>query len=230
MADAHGSGPCVRKDVGVQLPPCPRAIEASGRVRSRLRADLVGQMREIPTGDNHPGTPPQIGIDRIGPVTHLAKHRLPRSPRRHCFRSDSTPSCSSTANSSQYCLNEQIRSPRNSATVTPLIVIRRPVGSMNTPPARANLPEWVRRTVHSAHAWSPPTSSGATSSSMSEKGGVAAFELGGRGGRKGGRPCRHIIGVRPPRSQRYHLRCSPKAREPAWPLERRSRSCGLLSD
>src|SRR3954453_6215732 len=23
MADAHGSGPCVRKDVGVQLPPCP---------------------------------------------------------------------------------------------------------------------------------------------------------------------------------------------------------------
>jgi hypothetical protein len=25
MADAHGSGPCVRKDVGVQLPPCPRS-------------------------------------------------------------------------------------------------------------------------------------------------------------------------------------------------------------
>src|SRR6266536_4858816 len=24
MADAHGSGPCVRKDVGVQLPPSPR--------------------------------------------------------------------------------------------------------------------------------------------------------------------------------------------------------------
>src|SRR5687767_3235136 len=24
MADAHGSGPCVRKDVGVQLPPCAR--------------------------------------------------------------------------------------------------------------------------------------------------------------------------------------------------------------
>ncbi len=23
MADAHGSGPCVREDVGVQLPPCP---------------------------------------------------------------------------------------------------------------------------------------------------------------------------------------------------------------
>src|SRR5690349_4006094 len=43
MADAHGSGPCVRKDVGVQLPPCPRAIEASGRVRSRLQADSVRQ-------------------------------------------------------------------------------------------------------------------------------------------------------------------------------------------
>src|SRR5690348_2721096 len=26
MADAHGSGPCVRKDVGVQLPPCPPNI------------------------------------------------------------------------------------------------------------------------------------------------------------------------------------------------------------
>ncbi len=26
MADAHGSGPCVRKDVGVQLPPCPPAV------------------------------------------------------------------------------------------------------------------------------------------------------------------------------------------------------------
>ena len=24
MADAHGSGPCVRKDVGVQLPPRPQ--------------------------------------------------------------------------------------------------------------------------------------------------------------------------------------------------------------
>src|SRR5690349_5051208 len=28
MADAHGSGPCVRKDVGVQLPPCPLRTSA----------------------------------------------------------------------------------------------------------------------------------------------------------------------------------------------------------
>jgi hypothetical protein len=28
MADAHGSGPCVRKDVGVQLPPCPPVARA----------------------------------------------------------------------------------------------------------------------------------------------------------------------------------------------------------
>jgi hypothetical protein len=30
MADAHGSGPCVRKDVRVQLPPRPRATHARG--------------------------------------------------------------------------------------------------------------------------------------------------------------------------------------------------------
>jgi hypothetical protein len=31
MADAHGSGPCVRKDVGVQLPPCPlKVVHESG--------------------------------------------------------------------------------------------------------------------------------------------------------------------------------------------------------
>src|SRR4051812_2064151 len=32
MADAHGSGPCVRKDVGVQLPPCPPEERAPGSV------------------------------------------------------------------------------------------------------------------------------------------------------------------------------------------------------
>src|SRR3954452_15529135 len=30
MADAHGSGPCVRKDVGVQLPPRPPCSVAFG--------------------------------------------------------------------------------------------------------------------------------------------------------------------------------------------------------
>jgi hypothetical protein len=32
MADAHGSGPCVRKDVGVQLPPCPPQVVIKGPV------------------------------------------------------------------------------------------------------------------------------------------------------------------------------------------------------
>jgi hypothetical protein len=32
MADAHGSGPCVRKDVGVQLPPCPLSWDADTSV------------------------------------------------------------------------------------------------------------------------------------------------------------------------------------------------------
>src|SRR5450631_1193006 len=31
MADAHGSGPCVRKDVGVQLPPCPLWLRQTSR-------------------------------------------------------------------------------------------------------------------------------------------------------------------------------------------------------
>src|SRR5690242_20184250 len=37
MADAHGSGPCVRKDVGVQLPPRPPASTRIivGRAASR---------------------------------------------------------------------------------------------------------------------------------------------------------------------------------------------------
>src|SRR3712207_1455351 len=41
MADAHGSGPCVRKDVGVQLPPCPPARRAgpSGPARRRQGSD-----------------------------------------------------------------------------------------------------------------------------------------------------------------------------------------------
>src|SRR4030095_1289462 len=39
MADAHGSGPCVRKDVGVQLPPCP-PIKVVGERQDRLREPL----------------------------------------------------------------------------------------------------------------------------------------------------------------------------------------------
>src|SRR5213078_4353865 len=46
MADAHGSGPCVRKDVGVQLPPCPHTIlgntpDRPRRGDARVRVDGV---------------------------------------------------------------------------------------------------------------------------------------------------------------------------------------------
>src|SRR5688572_18480167 len=39
MADAHGSGPCARKGVGVQLPPSPPGDlgSAPGRARTALR-------------------------------------------------------------------------------------------------------------------------------------------------------------------------------------------------
>ena len=45
MADAHGSGPCVRKDVGVQLPPSP--LECGGPVfaESANRGPLVILLR-----------------------------------------------------------------------------------------------------------------------------------------------------------------------------------------
>jgi len=42
MADAHGSGPCVRKDVGVQLPPCPPQ-------RPRKRWPAAPKIATLPT-------------------------------------------------------------------------------------------------------------------------------------------------------------------------------------
>src|SRR5512132_1399256 len=43
MADAHGSGPCVRKDVGVQLPPCPPSSNGT----RRRRVPLPGPGRDV---------------------------------------------------------------------------------------------------------------------------------------------------------------------------------------
>src|SRR5262249_31322928 len=63
----------------------------------------------------------------------------------------STPRCSSTVNSSQYWRNEQIRFSRNPATVTPLIVIRSPVGG-TTASRSSRSPVCVIATRHSAHA------------------------------------------------------------------------------
>ncbi len=54
MADAHGSGPCVRKDVGVQLPPCPRE---SSLARSEAKLPPGGAFSLCHPGGRPPGTP-----------------------------------------------------------------------------------------------------------------------------------------------------------------------------
>ncbi len=54
MADAHGSGPCVRKDVGVQLPPCPRE---SSLARSEAELPSRGAFSLCHPGGQPPGTP-----------------------------------------------------------------------------------------------------------------------------------------------------------------------------
>ena len=65
-----------------------------------------------------------IATPRVGCLHHPGTAELlPSCPVR-------TPSCSSTENSSQYWRSEQIRSPWNSAIVTPCKVTRMPVGSM----------------------------------------------------------------------------------------------------
>src|SRR4051794_21688572 len=52
MADAHGSGPCVRKDVRVQLPPRPPCSEA----RPLARPGLFPFSSSLP-GGRAPRTP-----------------------------------------------------------------------------------------------------------------------------------------------------------------------------
>src|SRR3954454_15714505 len=50
MADAHGSGPCVRKDVGVQLPPRPPSIKVAGGSGGRVCGGPVSGTFELPAG------------------------------------------------------------------------------------------------------------------------------------------------------------------------------------
>src|SRR3954453_20817616 len=73
MADAHGSGPCVRKDVGVQLPPCP--LDPGGSPGLSPGVDLPPDRGErlrgatVPgVGDPHasPPTPSRGGAARPG--------------------------------------------------------------------------------------------------------------------------------------------------------------------
>ena len=47
MADAHGSGPCVRKDVGVQLPPRPLLFVGQARAGLALPASRAARCAQI---------------------------------------------------------------------------------------------------------------------------------------------------------------------------------------
>ena len=53
MADAHGSGPCVRKDVGVQLPPCPLFVISEDITAGDSPATECGRQR-IPSRGSKP--------------------------------------------------------------------------------------------------------------------------------------------------------------------------------
>ena len=66
MADAHGSGPCVRKDVGVQLPPRPptQIHGCPSRVSTRPRAASAGAGE--PAGTRR--RPFVVTLPRSGPL------------------------------------------------------------------------------------------------------------------------------------------------------------------
>jgi hypothetical protein len=80
MADAHGSGPCVRKDVGVQLPPCPPARRA-GPFRGPARRLSGKSPRD---SRQRPAAPPQggaAGLLRPWPVMRRKDPPPATSPR-----------------------------------------------------------------------------------------------------------------------------------------------------
>ena len=68
MADAHGSGPCVRKDVGVQLPPCPPRSQderpESGDVR---RSRAFGPRRPVAASRTVRAVSGRTGSWSVGP-------------------------------------------------------------------------------------------------------------------------------------------------------------------
>jgi hypothetical protein len=77
MADAHGSGPCVLTDVGVQLPPRPRVI-AFPCFAGMLRRG--GITRHADRGGRAPPKPPTVRSVRLGDVARPGG-RAPRIPR-----------------------------------------------------------------------------------------------------------------------------------------------------
>src|SRR3954453_13895244 len=99
MADAHGSGPCVRKDVGVQLPPCPPNPEgfptSSGRCDRHPHERAGSHSPRPPTACNHPlGGPPRqlLPIPRIpGPTSPCLPDWTPPAAPPPCSPGSARP-------------------------------------------------------------------------------------------------------------------------------------------
>ena len=165
----------------------------------RALHDLVGRTavvyawtRERPICGSSPSARPR-GPDRIG---HGREGRWGRRPGASV--AEHAELLEDVASSSQYWRSAQIRSPRNSATVTPCSVTRMPGRLDRRRAPSSSGPEWVMVTLHSAQAWSPPTSSGTTSSAgrRTRRRGVELVEqLGQRRHRQRRRPRVHVVGV-----------------------------------
>ena len=73
MADAHGSGPCVREDVRVQLPPRPHSVASSPATKAQETARGLLSRRSLPS----PGarSPASFSEGGCAPPPHLADGR-----------------------------------------------------------------------------------------------------------------------------------------------------------
>ena len=102
MADAHGSGPCARKGVGVQLPPSPPPDEGSAASRgpSVVSGRARASRRMLPM-DSRPPTGPGVACecrvgDRLGRSDRLRGG--PALRRRSAWTSSaSTTTCAGTS-------------------------------------------------------------------------------------------------------------------------------------
>ena len=79
MADAHGSGPCVRKDVGVQLPPCPLDRDIQ-RGLSSGGVFLVSHERSVRSRPPPNVVPPAASGGDAAVSTALAEPAQPAPP------------------------------------------------------------------------------------------------------------------------------------------------------
>ncbi|MDT7672014.1 MAG: hypothetical protein QOC74_4797 [Pseudonocardiales bacterium] len=96
MADAHGSGPCVRKDVRVQLPPRPLDVLRFHARGERGRWDISSMLwgcnpHTPPGGASPPGTPLSVVTFR-GPPWALLRRPAGGTFGGHCWALRRRPS------------------------------------------------------------------------------------------------------------------------------------------